>query len=62
MTPEGPYRSKWTSGDFFLTSDVKAGEIVYIFVYNGKQKNEGIEFPSIRDARQYIRDNGFQLE
>ena len=60
MVPDGPYRSKWTSGDYYLISAVKSGETIYAVVRNGQQAREGVEFEKIRDARTYLRDNGFE--
>jgi hypothetical protein len=60
MAPEGPYRSPWAPGDWYLISTLKARDQVYVVVLNGRPATEGTEFPNLRDARDFLRDNGFQ--
>jgi len=61
MVPEGPYRSQWTTGDWFLVSTVQADAICFSVVKNGRQPHEGTLFPKTRAARAFLKDNGFKL-
>lgn len=33
-----------------------------VVVSEGRQPGDGTQFPSVRDARAWLKDNGFQLE
>lgn len=59
--PEGPYHSPWTTGDWYLVSTLRNDEVAYAVVRNGQQAHEGTLFLTHRDARTYLRDNGFKL-
>lgn len=61
MTPAGPYRSLWTTGDWFLVSTVQGGEICYSVVQNGLQAHEGTVFSTLRASHTFLKENGFTL-
>jgi hypothetical protein len=57
--PEGPYRSKWSSGEWYLVTDIRNGQPVCIVVQEGQQRDTGHVFPSKREALDWLRDNGY---
>jgi hypothetical protein len=59
MRPEGPFTSPWTTGDWYLVSTLTGNDIVYSVVQNGSQPREGTLFPSYKNARMFLRENGF---
>jgi hypothetical protein len=62
MMPEGPYISPWCSQPHFIASDVRCGDYCYTVVPDGVQRHNGLHFPSLREARQWLRDNGFKSQ
>lgn len=65
MTPIGPYKSKvgWASKELFIISRYIGNdtEVTYFVVQNNQQYYDGIPFLSLRDAKEYMADNGFEL-
>jgi len=62
MTPEGPYVSPWCNLPHFIVPDVRGKDIVSTVVPNGVQRYDGTPFPNMREARQWLKDNGFELK
>jgi len=64
MKPIGPYVQSqgWSSKEFFIVSDWKNGKGVYVVVANGEDRSQGVECPTVRDAKQNLKDNGFVLK
>lgn len=60
--PEGPYTSPWTESPHFLVPDWRHGQRVWVVVPNGVQRSEGIPFLLLREAHQWLKDNGFELK
>ncbi len=59
MTPIGPFASPWTKADFFIVSEFRHGQEIILTVPNGAQRSEGMPHASLRDAKQWLKDNGF---
>lgn len=60
MGPEGPYISPWCASPHYIVSDVRHGQICSVVVPNGVQRSEGTPFPTAREARAWLKDNGFE--
>lgn len=60
----GPYIQSvgLSSGKWFIVPDLYKGDIVQVIVKNGQQRSEGIRTPSVRDAKAWMKDNGFVIE
>lgn len=58
MTPE-PYVSPWCEKTHYLVKTVINNQIVFSFVPNGVQPQDGALLLSRSDANSYINDNGF---
>lgn len=61
--PEGPFINDagWSTGEYYIVSDVRNGQIVTVVVRNGQQKDEGQVHENRRAALAWLRDNGFTL-
>lgn len=62
MKPQGPYISPWTTKQHWLISSVLHNCIIFAVVQNGQQAREGTIFPTLRDGKTFLRDNGFTLK
>lgn len=64
MTPIGPYASPWTAKPHFVVSglDSDGKTVVFFTVANGTPRNEGTKHPTLRDAKRWMADNGFELK
>ncbi len=63
--PEGPYINLvgFSTGDWYIVSDFRYGDKVYVSVQNGQQKSESnLIHMSLRDARSWMSENGFSLK
>lgn len=58
----GPYIGTWSSGEWFIVRDVRNNVEIAVVVQNGKQRSEGQVFPSKRDAKLWMKENGFILK
>jgi hypothetical protein len=58
MTPSGPYKSKWASLACWLIVD---DEGVIRVVREHQQPKEGIAFPSLAEAKAYLKENGYEV-
>jgi hypothetical protein len=56
--PEGPYTSIYTSAEFFIVRTNRGFSIVK----NEEQSNMGTPFPTLRDAREWMKENGFSIK
>ena len=64
---EGPYRSQWSSQPVFLIrtaqdliqSGGNPNQEAWAVVQNNQQPRDGHHFPTERDARAWLRDNGY---
>ena len=55
----GPYRNKWSGhAPLYLVRDSTG---IIRTVFSGQKMHDGIMHPTLRDARGYLRDNGFVL-
>lgn len=62
MTPSGPYTNKWCDKPHWLVNTIKNNQIVYAIVPDGEQTSQAtLLFPTIREAKTYLKDNGFTL-
>ncbi len=61
MLPEGPYRNDagYSTGDWYILHTLRRGEKTTVIVRDGQQPHEGVESGSVRDARAWMKDNGF---
>lgn len=64
MSPIGPFKSNWCVSDFYILSDWDAIEkkVIYVTVPNGTPRSEGLKHPTLRDAKKWMEDNGFELK
>lgn len=58
MTPI-PYKSIWTDKVHYLIKCIIRNNIQFALVPNGNQPDTGILFPNIKEAKEYIKENGF---
>ena len=61
MVPEGPYVNPqgFATGKWYIVSDYRNGQEIYVVVREGQQRSEGIVNVTLRDARAWMMDNGF---
>ncbi len=59
MTPV-PYKSKWCEKIHYLIMGFVRGKIVTAVVPNGVQAVDGHLFDSIREAKWWLKRNGFE--
>jgi hypothetical protein len=62
MSPEGPYinTAGWSSVPMFIVTDYRE-QVIYVTVQQGQQRSEGTPHINLRDARQWMKDNGYEL-
>lgn len=60
MTPIGPYTSPWTTLPHYIVSTVHNNQSVVSIVPNGVQAKDGTICPSLKEAKQYMKYNGFE--
>lgn len=60
MLPIGPFSNQWSMVGFFIVPDAKESGVCVV-VPNGRQRDEGVKHPSLRDAKRWMEDNGFEL-
>ena len=61
MTPIGPFVNLWCEKKHFIVSTVINNQIVCSIVPNGVQAKDGLICPGIKEAKQWLKDNGFSL-
>lgn len=61
--PEGPYRSPYGHAPHYLVRGIGPfGYTVFAIVQNNMQVRDGILATSLSDARQWLKDNWFELQ
>ncbi len=59
--PEGPYKSPWTSKLHYLITVTQRGKVSFAVIPDGTQPTDAQNiFPTAREARAWLRDNGFE--
>jgi hypothetical protein len=53
------YVSQWCKLPHFIVRTAIVGHEIYATVANGMQPIEGMKHPTLRDARAWMKDNGF---
>lgn len=56
----GPWRSPWSTGDWYLVTDLRYSQVVWVAVQNGCQRDEFPAHATRRDAIAWLKDNGYQ--
>lgn len=59
MNPFGPYRSPWSESSAYIVKTIAHTAIVYSVVHNGQQPGDGLLFGRLRDAKSWLRENGY---
>lgn len=62
MKPEGPYRSDWTATPIFIVEFPFGGVPQIMTVSEGEQPLNGTPHASLREAREWLAENGYRLE